>query len=171
MAQELKDAAFNGVAHHMLPAAGFGVGLLPLQSDHVDEQAFREPVLAHHARGDPVALSRQLQMPVGGEVQQAVALHAGDGLADGGAAVVQALGDAGAHGGHALLPEFQDDAEIHLRGVDQSGHAAGQAEVSAVAVRTARARMWPAMVNPRTAGVASAGTPMASTSRACTTTK
>ncbi len=118
----------------------------------------------------PLPIFGQFQVPVACDVQQAVALHAGGGLAGGGAALVYALGDAGAHGGHAFLLELQDGAEIRLGGVDESGHAVCRAGVSAVAVRTARPRMWPAMVKPRTAGVASAGTPMDSTSRACITT-
>ena len=46
-----------------------------------------------------------------------------------------------------------------------------QLVISAVTVRTARPRMWLAMLNPRNAGLASAGTPMLSTSSAWTTKK
>jgi hypothetical protein len=52
-------------------------------------------------------------------LHQAVALHAGHGLADGGAALVQPLGDAGTQRGHALLFELKDGAQVHLRGVDE----------------------------------------------------
>ncbi len=169
--QHVQDTAFDGFAHHVFPAAGFGVGLFPFQADHVDEQALGEAVLAHDTCGQSAAPVGQFQVPVAGDVQQFVALHPGDGLTDGGSALVQLLGDAGTQGDHAFLLEFQDGAQVHLRGVDELRHAAGQARVSAVAVRTARPRMWPAMVKPRTAGVASGGTPMVSTSRACTTMK
>ena len=46
-----------------------------------------------------------------------------------------------------------------------------QLVISAVTVSTARPRMWLAILKPRNAGVASAGTPMLSTSRAWTTKK
>src|SRR5690606_23479817 len=55
--------------------------------------------------------------------EQAVALHPGHGLADRRPALVQPLGDARTQGGHPLLLEFEDGAQIHLRGVDQVVHS------------------------------------------------
>jgi hypothetical protein len=103
MPQQFQDTAFDGLAQHVRPAAGFGGDVLPLQPDHVDQQALREAVLAQHTRGDPSPRLRQLQVPVAGETHQTVAPRAGDGLADGGAALVQALGDAGTQGDHVLV--------------------------------------------------------------------
>ena len=51
------------------------------------------------------------------------------------------------------------------------GFLKDQPAISAVTVNTARPRMWLAMLKPRNAGVASAGTPMLSVSRAWTTKK
>jgi len=123
MPQEFHDAALDRLAHHMLPAARLGVHLLPFEPDDVDEQAFGEAVLAHHPRRQPAALLRQLQMPVARDLKQAVSLHARHRLAHRRAALFEPLRDAGAHGHHTLLFQFEDGAEIHLRGVDQSGHA------------------------------------------------
>ena len=68
--------------HHVLPAAGLLVHVLPLQPDHVGEQPLGEPVLAHHPRRParvPSSVSSRCRSP--STVQQAVALHPGHGLA------------------------------------------------------------------------------------------
>ena len=72
-----------------------------------------------------------LLRPVGGELEvavaldddEAVALHAGDGLRDRGAGVAEALGDAGAQRNDVLLLEIEDGAQVHLGGVDEIRHA------------------------------------------------
>ena len=61
----------------------------------------------------------QRQVPVALDGEQAVALHPGHGLADGRAALVQPLGDAGAQRRHPLLFQLEDGAQVHLGGVDQ----------------------------------------------------
>ncbi|SCD91838.1 hypothetical protein GA0115252_124046 [Streptomyces sp. DfronAA-171] len=122
MAQEVEDAALDRFAHDVLPATRLGVDLLPLQADDVDEEALGEPVLAHDPGGEAAALLGQLQVAVAGDGDEAVPFHARHRLADGGAALVEPLRDAGAHGHHTFLLQFEDGAEIHLRGVDQSGH-------------------------------------------------
>ena len=81
------------------------------------------------------------------------------------------VGAARRHFREPLLVLTPDGAPAPERPADGPGPHAGQAGVSPMAIRTARPRTWPNMVKPRTAGVASAGTPMDSTSRACTTTK
>jgi len=58
------------------------------------------------------ALVRQLQVPVAGDRDQAVALHARHRLADRRAALVEALGDPRAQRWNALLLQFEDGAEI-----------------------------------------------------------
>ncbi|WP_263974168.1 hypothetical protein [Streptomyces albicerus] len=59
-------------------------------------------------------------------MQQAVALHAGGGLADGGAALVQALGDAGAYGHHTFLLELQEGAELEEAALARHADAAAE---------------------------------------------
>ena len=54
--------------------------------------------------------------------EQAVALHARHGLRHRGAGLAEALGDARAQRGDALLLELEDRAEVHLRGVDEVAH-------------------------------------------------
>ncbi|GFH36874.1 hypothetical protein SCWH03_31070 [Streptomyces pacificus] len=61
-------------------------------------------------------------MTVARDRHQPVALHPCDGLADRGPALVEPLRDAGSHRDHAFFLQLEDGAEIHLRGVDQSGH-------------------------------------------------
>ncbi len=53
------------------------------------------------------------------EPQQAIALHARHGLADGRPALPQPLGDPGPERGDALLLQLEDGPQIHLRGIDQ----------------------------------------------------
>ena len=59
------------------------------------------------------------QVPVVGDVQQPVALHARDGLAHGRAALPEPLGDAGAQRDDALLLELVHRPQVHLGGVDE----------------------------------------------------
>jgi hypothetical protein len=49
------------------------------------------------------AIVGQFQVPVARHVQQAVALHSRDGLADGGTALLETLGDARTQGHYALF--------------------------------------------------------------------
>ena len=96
--------------------------LLPGQADDVDEQALGQPVLAHDAGRRPSTQVGQAQVALVVDDEQPVALHPGDRLGDRGTALVQALGDAGPHGRHALFLEFDHRAQVHLRGVDQLTH-------------------------------------------------
>src|ERR1019366_1450450 len=59
------------------------------------------------------------ELPVPGDVQQPVPLHPGHRLADSRTALRQPLGDAGAQRHHALLFEFEDRTEVHLRRVNE----------------------------------------------------
>src|ERR1044072_7921966 len=52
VAEQLDELALHGLAHHVLPAAGLAVDVLPLQADHVDQEAPGEPGLAHHRDGE-----------------------------------------------------------------------------------------------------------------------
>ena len=108
----------------MLPAAGLGVHELPRQPDDVGEQPLGEPVLAHHAHGEPVALVGELEVAVTLDREQPVALHPRDRLADRRAALVQPLGDPGPQRHDALLLQLVDGPEVHLGGVDQVAHGA-----------------------------------------------
>ena len=83
---------------------------------------FGEAVLAHHPGGQPHALLGELEVTVALDGDQAVALHPGDGLGDGGAALVQPLGDPGTQRDDAFLDELVDRPEVHLGGVDQVAH-------------------------------------------------
>ena len=74
------QAPFDVVAHHALPAAGLVVHLRPRQADHVHEQAFREPVLAHHPGGRGGTGIGQLDAAIAKQAQEAVPLHPGHGL-------------------------------------------------------------------------------------------
>ncbi len=95
---------------------------LPLEPDDVDQQPLGEPVLAHHAHGEPVALVGELEVPVALDGQQPVALHPGDRLADRRPALVQPLGDPRAQRHDALLVQLVDGPEVHLGRVDQVAH-------------------------------------------------
>ena len=122
VAEQLDEAALDGLGHHVLPAAGLGVDELPVEADDVGEQPFGEAVLAHHPGRQPHALLGELEVTVALDGHQAVALHPGDGLGDGRAALVQPLGDPGTQRDDAFLDELVDRPEVHLGGVDQVAH-------------------------------------------------
>ena len=67
IAEQLDELLLDVGRDRVLPAVGFAVHLLPLEPDHVDEQALGEPVPAHDRGGEPAALV--------GEVQAAVAVQ------------------------------------------------------------------------------------------------
>src|ERR1039457_4766809 len=75
-------------------------------------------------------------------------------------------GGAGAPGSAAAWPGGRRHRRPRLRGTAM--RALDHAGVSAVAMIVARARVCVAMVNPRNAGVLSAGMAMSLTSSACT---
>src|SRR5579875_3771684 len=118
--QQGDQAPFHLVGDHVLPAAGLDVDLLPRQANDVDEQALGKPVLAHHPGRPRLALGGQRQPPVGADLEQAIALHPGHGLADRRATVPEPLGDPRAARLRALLGQLVDRAEVHLRRVDQA---------------------------------------------------
>lgn len=95
---------------------------LPVEPDDVDQQPLDQAVLAHDAHGQQPALLGQLEVTVFVDVQQAVAFHAGDGLADGGTGLVQPLGDARAERDDAFLFELEDRLEVHLCRIDEVAH-------------------------------------------------
>ena len=68
----------------------------------------------------PSSVSSRWRSP--STVTQAVALHAGHGLGDGRAALVQPLGDPGTQRDDAFLDQLIDRPEVHLGGVDQVAH-------------------------------------------------
>ena len=59
-----------------------------LQADHVDEQPLGEPVLAHDPHRQGLTERGELEVTVALDGQQTVALHPGNGLADGGTGLV-----------------------------------------------------------------------------------
>jgi hypothetical protein len=79
----------------MFPTARLNVQLVPFESDDVVQEPFGEPMLAHYRHRMVAAFIRQLQVPVISNMHQAVALHAGNRLADGRARLAEALGDSG----------------------------------------------------------------------------
>ena len=142
-------------AHHVLPAAGLGVHFLPRQADHVDEQSLGEPMLAHHRDRQRAALLGEFEVPVTGHVQQTVALHPRDGLADGRSTLLETLGDAGLQRNHALFLEVVDRPQVHLGGIDQIVHRSPfvRARVTCLAGRTAgQHRVQRAVCPPETSG-------------------
>ena len=120
--EQLEEPALDGLRHHVLPAARLGVDELPVEADDVGQQPLGEPVLAHHAGGQELALVGELEVAVALHGEQPVALHPGHGLRHRGARLVQPLGDAGTQRHDALLHELVDRAEVHLGGVDQVTH-------------------------------------------------
>ena len=62
--EQLEQPALDGLGHHVLPAARLGVDELPVEADDVGEQPLGEPVLAHHAGGQPLALVGELEVAV-----------------------------------------------------------------------------------------------------------
>ncbi|OEI67498.1 hypothetical protein Cus16_2940 [Curtobacterium sp. ER1/6] len=123
VAEHLEQADLDLLAHHVLPPAGLVVHERPVQPDHVGEQAFGQTVLPHHVGRAGASLAGELQVPVAGDDDQAVALHAGDGLRDRRTGVPQPLGDARAQRDDPLFLEVEDRPQVHLRGVDEIGHA------------------------------------------------
>src|SRR5690606_36202746 len=77
------------------------------------------PVLAHDVGGQAAPLLRHDQVPVVLDAEQPVALHPRHGLAHGGAALLEALGDAGPKRHDAFLFKLENRAEVQLRGVDE----------------------------------------------------
>ena len=112
---------------------------LPVQADHVDEQALGEPVLAHHPHREAVALVGQLQVAVALDREQPVALHPGHGLADRRAALVQPLRDPGAQGDDALLLELVDRCGGTSRWC-RSGRSRGHSRTDHISTRTTARR-------------------------------
>ncbi|SLI94656.1 Uncharacterised protein [Mycobacteroides abscessus subsp. abscessus] len=45
MVEDLDEATFDVLAHHVFPATRLGVHVLPVQADDVDQQPLGEPVL------------------------------------------------------------------------------------------------------------------------------
>ena len=119
VAEQLEQAVLHALRDHVLPAARLDVYLLPRQLDDPYQQALGQPVLAHHPGGERPAVVAQREVPVPGHVHQAVPLHPGHRLAHGGAALRQPLGDARAQRDDALLFEFEDGTEVHLRRVNE----------------------------------------------------
>ena len=68
----------------------------------------------------PAAVSSRCRSP--DDDDEAVALHAGDGLRDRGTGVTETLGDARAQRHDVLFLELEDRAQVHLRRVDEIGH-------------------------------------------------
>jgi hypothetical protein len=98
------------------------VGIFVGQADHVDQQQFGQPVLAHDGDGLLAAHLGEMQVAVVLNGQQAVPLHPGDGLAHRWAALVQTLGDAGTQRRDPLLFQLEDGPQIHLCGVNKVFH-------------------------------------------------
>ncbi len=78
--EQLEEPALDGLRHHVLPAARFGVDELPVEADDVGQQPLGEPVLAHHAGGQELPLVGELEVAVALHGEQPVALHPGHGL-------------------------------------------------------------------------------------------
>jgi len=96
------------------------MSLLIRHADDVDQEQLGEAVLAHDGDGVGAAVVGQLEVAVGlDDADEPVALHAGDGLADGGAALAQPLRNARTQRRDTLLLELKDGAQIHLGGVDE----------------------------------------------------
>ena len=136
----VEQLALHRLAHDVLPAAGLLVDVGVVQADDVDEQALGEPVLAHDGRRQLPALVGQLQVPVALDGEQAVALHAGHGLADRGAALVEPFRDARPQRDDPLFLQLEDRPEVHLGRVDEVVHR--YSSVSPASLRAAGA--WPA---------------------------
>ena len=81
-------------------------------------------MLAHHANCRIATLVGELQLAIGGHHDQAIALHARNRLRHGGAALVQTLSDASAHGGDSLFLKLKDGSQIHLCRINQGSHIA-----------------------------------------------
>ena len=93
--EDVEHPALHGLAHHVLPPARLIVDQVPLQAKDADQQALGQPVLAHDADSRRPALRGELDLPVAGQREQAVALHPGRGLRHRGHAVPEPFGDAG----------------------------------------------------------------------------
>ena len=63
IAQQLHQAGLDVVGDHVLPAARLPVHLVPLQPDHVDQQALGQAVLAHHLLGQRAPALGQVEAP------------------------------------------------------------------------------------------------------------
>ena len=126
MPEQLDEAALDLLAHHVLPPARLFVHVGPVEADDIREQALGEPVLAHDVDGLLTAAVGELERAVVGDDDEAVALHAADGLRDRGPGVTETLGDARAQRDDVLLLELEDRAQVHLCRVDQIGHGASQ---------------------------------------------
>jgi hypothetical protein len=102
----------------MFPAASFFVNQVPIQSDYFKQKALGQSVLAHHFDcGNPACLG-ELELAIVTHSQEPIALHARNGLRDGGAGVIEAFGNSSTHRHNAVLLKLQNGLEVHLRGVD-----------------------------------------------------
>ena len=66
--------------------------------------------------------SRQFEVALLVQTQQAIAFHAGNRLRDGGTTLTKTLRDPSAHGRDAFFLELKDRAQIHLGGVNEIAH-------------------------------------------------
>ena len=95
MAEHFEQSTLDPLTHHMLPATGFFMHLLPLQADHVDQQTFGQSMTTHHPRRHGIALFSEFKMSIVLHPQQSVTLHPCHRLADCGAALMQPLRNPG----------------------------------------------------------------------------
>ncbi len=157
MPQQLDETALDLLAHDMLPAACLFVDIRPVETDDIAQESLGETMLAHDVDGLGASGVRELEPAVVGDDHEAVALHPPDRLRDGGAGMTETLGDPRAERNDVLFLELEDRAQIHLRRVDEIGHARvlalvgmlrqaylrGERRASAIQSRYARDRAAP----------------------------
>lgn len=122
LAQQGQDLAFDPLTDDMLPPAGLIVDELPLEAQDVDEQAFGQPMLAHHADSFLAPLGGQLKVSVTGKREKTVPFHPRHSLRNGRTRMAQTLSDTGSQGDDALFFELVDRPQVHLRSVNQVRH-------------------------------------------------
>ena len=122
VAEEQHELLLDVGGDRVLPAGRLRVDLLPLEPDHVDEQAFREPVAADDRGREAEALRGEAEPAVALELDEALVDEASDRLRDGRGGEPEPFHEARPHGHDALFFERQDRLEVLLGRIVQLGH-------------------------------------------------
>ena len=120
--EQLDELLLDLGRDRVLPAVGLLVGLLPLEPDHVDQEALGEAVPAHDRHRELAALLGEAEGAVAEELGVALLDQTVHLLRDRGRREPEPLDEPGADRDDAFLLDLEDRLEVLLGGVVHLGH-------------------------------------------------